>query len=37
MEAAMKKDAQEEAAVKQLKAERKTEQLNYRSSARPHT
>lgn len=30
MEAAMKKDAQEEAADKQLKAERKAEQLRYR-------
>ena len=31
MDAAMRKDAQEQAADKQLKAERKAEQLNYRS------
>ena len=30
MDAAMRKDAQEEAADKQLKAERKAEQLRYR-------
>ena len=31
MDAAMRKDAQDQAADKQLKAERKAEQLNYRS------
>lgn len=35
MEAAMRKDAQEEAADKQAKAERKAEQLRYRFD--PHT
>lgn len=33
MDAAMRKDAQEEAADKQLKAERKAEQLRYRCNS----